>query len=86
MGTIKIPNDVKDVLRILLNAGYDAYVVGGCVRDSYVGVKPHDWDICTSALPYQMQECFAGYQVIETGIRHGTLTVMFNDIGSLSST
>ena len=78
---IKIPNDVKDVLRILLNAGYDAYVVGGCVRDSYVGVKPHDWDICTSALPYQMQECFAGYQVIETGIRHGTLTVMFNDIG-----
>lgn len=78
---IKIPDDVKSILYILVDAGYDAYVVGGCVRDSYVGIEPHDWDICTSALPRQMQECFAGYHVIETGIKHGTLTIVLNNIG-----
>lgn len=81
MERIEIPIPAKKLMRTLLDAGYQAYVVGGCVRDSLLGRKPHDWDICTNALPDQMKECFSGYHVIETGLRHGTLTVMMDHIG-----
>ena len=56
---INIPDAPKQLMKILLDAGYEAYVVGGCVRDFLLGRVPHDWDICTNALPEQMNECFA---------------------------
>lgn len=79
--TINIPDAPKQLMQVLLDAGYEAYVVGGCVRDFLLGHEPHDWDICTNALPDQMKECFASYHVIETGLQHGTLTVMVDHVG-----
>ncbi len=75
---IQIPNEVITLLEQLNQAGYSAYVVGGCVRDCLLGKTPGDWDICTSALPEQMKECFSSYHIIETGLKHGTLTVRLN--------
>lgn len=56
--------------------GWEAYLVGGCVRDALRGTEPHDYDICTNAQPEQIKQSFAGYPVIETGIAHGTVTVV----------
>ena len=70
-----LPNAGR-ILRALTNAGYEAYLVGGCVRDLLRGVPPHDWDICTSARPEETEACFAGQRVIETGLKHGTVTVI----------
>ncbi|MBP3637413.1 MAG: HD domain-containing protein [Clostridia bacterium] len=62
-----------------LNAhGHQAYAVGGCVRDSLLGIRPNDWDICTSALPEEMQAIFRDQHVVETGLKHGTLTVVID--------
>ena len=72
----ELPPGALEVLRRLNAAGYQAYAVGGCVRDLARGVPPHDYDICTSALPAQTQRCFAGERVVETGIKHGTVTVL----------
>lgn len=71
-----LPSYVTDALTCLENAGFDAYVVGGCVRDSLLGLEPYDFDICTSALPEQIMEVFSEKTVIPTGIRHGTVTVL----------
>ena len=71
-----IPAGAEHILRTLTAAGYEAYLVGGCVRDLLRGVPPHDWDICTSARPEETERCFAGQRVIETGFRHGTITVL----------
>lgn len=73
---IKIPEYVMYVLKRLEEGGFEAYPVGGCVRDSVRGVEPEDWDIATSALPGQVEEIFEGLKVIETGIKHGTVTVI----------
>ncbi len=77
---IKIPKDVKLILNILNDNNYEAYVVGGCVRDSILNRSPNDWDICTSAKVEDMIDIFiaAGYEVIPTGIKHGTITVVIN--------
>ena len=72
----KLPEGAAFVLDRLHGAGYQAYVVGGCVRDTLLGKSPKDWDICTNALPHEMQRVFADCHVIETGLQHGTLTVM----------
>ena len=72
----KLPEGAEFVLNRLHEAGYQAYVVGGCVRDTLLGREPKDWDVCTNALPHQMQAVFADCHVIETGLKHGTLTVM----------
>ena len=72
---INVPAYVQTVLDRLEAKGFEAFVVGGCVRDSFMGLTPGDWDVCTSATPQEMQDCFAGLRVIETGLRHGTLTV-----------
>ena len=72
----ELPTGALEVLRRLNAAGYQAYAVGGCVRDLARGVPPHDYDICTSALPAQTQRCFAGERVLETGLKHGTVTVL----------
>ena len=71
-----LPTPVSDLLTRLTQAGFSAYVVGGCVRDSLLGLVPHDWDICTSALPEQMQSVFRDFNTVETGLKHGTLTVV----------
>lgn len=76
-----IPDAPKQLMKILLDAGYEAYVVGGCVRDFCLGIAPHDWDICTNASPDAMKKCFKEYYVIETGLKHGTLTVMVDGTG-----
>ena len=74
----KLPAGAQFVLRRLHEAGYQAYVVGGCVRDTLLGKAPKDWDVCTNALPQEMQQVFADCHVIETGLQHGTLTVMYH--------
>lgn len=76
MFKIGMPTAAKFILRVLENDNYQAYVVGGCVRDSILGKQPKDWDICTSAKPEevltQMAKC--GIKTIETGLQHGTVT------------
>ena len=72
--TIKLPDKVKDIINILINAGFEAYAVGGCVRDSMLGRIPEDWDITTSASPAQVKGLFS--KTVDTGIRHGTVTVI----------
>ncbi len=74
----KLPAGAEFVLRRLHKAGHQAYVVGGCVRDTLLGKTPKDWDVCTNALPQEMQQVFADCHVIETGLQHGTLTVMYH--------
>ena len=71
---IKIPTTVKLILDGLHTHGYEAYVVGGCVRDSILNREPDDWDITTSALPHQIKQCFQ--RTVDTGIQHGTVTVL----------
>jgi len=78
---IRIPTDAKNILEKLNSAGFEAYVVGGCVRDSVLGRIPEDWDICTNANPEQTMAVFADFHVIPTGIQHGTVTVMLNGKG-----
>lgn len=73
---IRIPDQISSVIERLNRAGYEAYLVGGCVRDALLGNEPKDYDITTSALPEQTEEVFADYPVIETGIQHGTVTVL----------
>lgn len=74
---IDMPDYAKTVITLLDVAGYEAYAVGGCVRDSLRNVEPHDWDICTSALPEQITEVLSGVaKIIPTGIKHGTVTVI----------
>ncbi len=74
-----LPRKVTVALEQLQDAGYDAYVVGGCVRDSLMGRQPHDWDIATSATPDQVIHVFAQYPVILTGVQHGTVTVLIEE-------
>lgn len=64
------------VMRRLRAAGYEAYLVGGCVRDKLMGRAPNDWDICTSATPEQMQAVFASDRTVDAGLRHGTLGIV----------
>ena len=71
-----LPAPVARALDLLEAAGHAAYVVGGCVRDWALGMTPHDYDICTSAVPEEMKRIFRGEKTVETGIRHGTLTVI----------
>lgn len=76
MFNINIPSNANALIHLLQSYGYNAYVVGGCVRDSILGRNPHDWDICTSATPSEMLEIFKNKRVIETGLQHGTITVV----------
>lgn len=74
---IKQPRDIKKVHKILNKNGYESYIVGGCVRDFLLGKKPKDWDVTTNATPEQIINCFKNkYKVIETGIKHGTVTIV----------
>lgn len=77
---IVLPQDVAFLIKELESSGFEAWAVGGCVRDSLLGLVPHDWDVCTSAQPEQTLAVFQGRRVIETGIRHGTVTVLLDNI------
>lgn len=77
---INIPAQVNRAIDILEKNGHSAYVVGGAVRDAVMGKNAHDWDITTSALPEETVKAFEGYRVIETGIKHGTVTVVLDGI------
>ena len=76
---IELPKHVKIIIEKLQNYGYEAFAVGGCVRDTLLGRKPQDWDITTSARPEQVKELF--HRTIDTGIQHGTVTVMMEHTG-----
>lgn len=76
---IQLPEKVKYMIDTLMEAGYEAYAVGGCIRDSILGRKPGDWDITTSASPMQVKQLFK--KTIDTGIQHGTVTVMISGEG-----
>lgn len=76
--TISIPANAQFVMRQLHQNGFEAFVVGGCVRDALCGLTPHDWDICTNALPEQIKGCFAGQKTFDTGIKHGTISVVID--------
>lgn len=74
----QLPEQVHSALRQLEAAGYEAYIVGGCVRDFLMGRIPTDYDITTSALPAETEKVFSEYRVIETGLKHGTVTVLLD--------
>jgi len=76
---IDLPEKVEYIIETLQNAGYEAYAVGGCVRDCMLGRKPKDWDVTTSADPYEVKTLFR--RTVDTGIKHGTVTVMFGENG-----
>ena len=76
---IQLPDKVHKIINTLKEAGYEAYAVGGCVRDSILGREPDDWDITTSARPEEIKRLFP--RTIDTGIRHGTVTVMLDKEG-----
>lgn len=77
---MNIPQGPDEILDRLTAAGFQAYAVGGCVRDSLLGTVPGDWDICTSALPEETEACFSDLRVVETGLKHGTVTVIFQGV------
>ena len=77
---MKLPSDVKTILDTLRAAGHEAYAVGGCVRDTLMGRTPNDWDVCTDALPEETARAFAGRRTIDTGVKHGTLTVLVRGV------
>ena len=72
-----IPSQIKDFLLFMKGKGFQAYLVGGCVRDGLLGFTPHDWDVCTDALPQEIQTLFP--DAITYGIRHGTVTVRWQE-------
>lgn len=76
---IQLPDDVKKIIQKIENAGFEAFAVGGCIRDSLLNRKPNDWDITTSAKPQEIKALFK--RTIDTGIEHGTVTVMINRVG-----
>ena len=76
---IALPDKVRLIIQKLTDGGYEAYAVGGCVRDSLLGKEPNDWDITTSASPQQVKSLFR--RTVDTGIRHGTVTIMLGKEG-----
>ena len=76
---IELPQQAANIITTLESAGYEAYAVGGCVRDSLLGRVPDDWDITTNAKPDEVKKLFR--RTIDTGIQHGTVTVMMGKTG-----
>lgn len=73
---IKLPEEVEFIIDKLESAGYEAYIVGGCVRDSLLNIKPNDWDITTAARPEEVMSLFKQYKILPTGLKHGTVTIV----------
>ena len=80
MKKIEITNEIKVIFDTLNSAGYECFMVGGCVRDFLLNKTPNDVDFTTNATPDEMKQCFKDFNVIETGVKHGTLTVIVNHI------
>lgn len=80
MFNIQIPIQVEKIIEALQTAGFKAYAVGGCIRDSILGNLPNDWDICTNALPANIKEILNEYKIVDTGLKHGTVTVICDKI------
>lgn len=78
MNPIQIPPAAGEALRRLEAGGYEAYAVGGCVRDALLGRKPNDWDLTTNARPQEVLAVFSDCRTVETGLRHGTVTVLLD--------
>ncbi len=78
--TFQLPSYVDTVLKTIQAHGFEAYIVGGCVRDFLLGRTPNDFDITTNATPLEVEEAFKGYHVIETGLQHGTVTVVVEGV------
>lgn len=76
---ISVPVGAKKIIDELIANGHQAYIVGGCVRDSLIGLQPKDWDVCTSASPEIVKKCLSDYRTIDTGLKHGTITVVCDD-------
>ena len=76
---IFLPAKVKYIINKIHENDYEAFIVGGCVRDSVIGIKPHDYDITTSASPKKIMEIFKEYKCIETGVDHGTVSVVIDN-------
>ncbi|MCL2696986.1 MAG: CCA tRNA nucleotidyltransferase [Oscillospiraceae bacterium] len=74
--TINLPENVKTIIERLEAAGYEAYAVGGCVRDSLEGITPPDYDIATGAVPGEIKKAFSGYRIVDIGEKHGTIAVI----------
>ncbi|MFY9422912.1 MAG: HD domain-containing protein [Bacilli bacterium] len=76
---INMPKTCEMIIDNLISNGHEAYIVGGCVRDSILGRTPNDWDICTSAKPDTVKTIFEKFNIIETGLKHGTVTLVDDD-------
>lgn len=76
MHSLLLPESVRNIINRLNERGHSAYAVGGCVRDSILGKEPKDFDVTTSALPQEVEEVFTDHRIIETGLQHGTVTVL----------
>lgn len=77
---IKFKNEALEFVNLIKDNGFQAYLVGGCVRDSLLGIEPLDYDVTTSALPSQIIDIFSNCKIIPTGIKHGTVTVIYKNI------
>lgn len=75
---INIPTSPALVIQKLVSAGFEAGVVGGCTRDCIMGKIPHDWDICTSATPLEIQTVFKGFKQLDVGLKHGTIVILID--------
>ena len=77
---IKVPEYIQLAINMLNESGHKAYIVGGCVRDAILNKEPNDWDICTSALPDETCEVFKDFNLVTSGIKHGTVCVIINHL------
>ena len=73
---IKIKPEANKIIHTLQKNGFEAYAVGGCVRNAVMGIEAKDWDICTDATPDRMKQIFSGYKTVDFGLKHGTLAVI----------
>ncbi len=78
--TMNLPARVSNALTRLRESGFPSFLVGGCVRDACMGLTPHDYDIAAPARPDEIQSVFAGFPIVETGVRHGTVTVLIDGL------
>lgn len=78
MKSMELPKQVQWILHQLEQNGFEGYAVGGCVRDTLLGKAPNDWDLCTSALPEQVKQCFGQQTILDTGLAHGTVTLVLD--------
>lgn len=82
---MKLPAHIRYCIDALENAGFAAYAVGGCVRDSLLGLAPHDYDLCTAATPEQIKQVFCQHRLVLSGEKHGTVTVILEQLVEITT-